>query len=343
MNTRSLSSKYVRWRSMPGLRTLLMVLTGSVALIVTCSSIAVAGAPPLRVCADPQNLPFSNVRGQGFENEIAALVARSLARPLRYVWRRQDADFVRSTLDAGICDVVIGLPSPSAAVETTRPYYWSSYVLIARADRHLDIVSLDDHRMRALRVGVEAIAGDRLFTPPARRLAEEGLARNLIPYTGSGALANGSKHLSGNQPGDLAARARAARSQLVQAVADGQIDLAAVWGPAIGYWAMHSRVPLRITPIGDNSEFSSRKPHFGMQAMQYQISMAVRRGDDPLRSALDLAIQQNKMQIEAVLQRFGIPLIDPSRLGRAAREQARVPAAPPAAPRIAAPTQRQGV
>lgn len=281
----------------------------------TAAAAGAATAPPLRVCADPHNLPFSNARGEGFENYIATLVARSLRRPLVYVWRRQDGDFVRATLGAGECDVLLGLPSPATAVETTRPYYWSSYVLISRADRHLDIVSLNDHRLRRLRIGVEAIGGDTLFTPPARLLAEDGLMPNLIPYSGTSASLR--TIAERQRDADLAASARV---QLVRAVAERQIDVAAVWGPAAGYWVLHSRVPLRITAIADNSEFSSRKQHFGLQAMQYQIAMAVRSGNEPLRSALDQALLQNKARIDAVLQSFGIPLIDPGRLGRNAPE-----------------------
>jgi quinoprotein dehydrogenase-associated probable ABC transporter substrate-binding protein len=301
---------------------------------------AASSAPaalPLRVCADPQNLPFSNARGEGFENEIAVLMARALGRPLVYVWHRQDADFVRTTLGAGRCDLLMGLPSPAQAVQTTRPYYWSSYVLISRSERHLDIVSLQDHRLRGLRVGVEAIAGNGLFTPPARRLVEEGLAHNVVPFTGI-AAAGAASAGPGAASTEVAARARNARIELIRAVADGRIDMAAVWGPATGYWALQSKVPLRITPIGDNSEFSSRKAHFGLQAMQYQISMAVRTGNDALRAALDRAIVQHKTQIEAVLQDFGIPLIDPSRLGSAAPEQALAPATTTGAVRSVAVT-----
>jgi quinoprotein dehydrogenase-associated probable ABC transporter substrate-binding protein len=285
-----------------------MALLPTLALAATSGfplhSGSATAATPLRVCADPDNFPFSNAHGEGFENQLAVLFARALGRPLTYTWHKEGADFVRSTLDARLCDVIMAMPTPAAGVATTQPYYWSSYVLVTRSDRPLDIVSLDDHRLRTLKIGVEAIAGNALYTPPARLLAEDGLAGNLVAFA---------PHAGGMSVPDPDPRMR-----LIHAVASGKIDVAAVWGPAVGYWTRQSGVSLRVRPIGDTSEFSSRKTHFGLQAMQYEIAMAVRPADQALRLQLDQAIHQNQRQIRQVLEHFAIPLVDPDQLDRPA-------------------------
>ncbi len=259
-----------------------------------------APAPPLRLCAEAHNMPFSDRRGEGFENQIATLVARRLGRPLQYVWLRPDVDLAAIQPGQSACDAVIAEPHPTPGMETTVPYYWSSYVLLTRADRHLDMASLRDPRLKNLRIGVEAIGRRGLFTPPAQELLEAGLGDRLIPFDISPTTQT------------TAAPAQSSRAALVQALARGQIDVAAVWGPAVGQLAQESSVPLRVSIITDGDAFSTRKDHFGLQTMQFQISMGVRRGDDALRRALDRVIEQNRPQIEAVLERFGVPLINPA-------------------------------
>lgn len=250
---------------------------------------------PLRVCADAQNLPYSNSRREGFENRLASLIAARLHRPLHYVWLNA-ARVSPDALNQGLCDVLMAEPSPARGVDTTVPYYWSSYVLLSRADRHIDIVSLRDHRLRALKVAVESFGPDRFFTPPARILIEEGLTANLVPF-------------------DISRRPTVARRQLIEAVAAGRVDVGAVWGPAVGQLATRSSVPLRLQIIGDNSEFSARQEHFGLQAMQYQISLAVAPGEQALRERLDRIIEQEHPRIERLLEAFGVPLISPAHLG----------------------------
>lgn len=261
---------------------------GSAGPAASAGAASATAAPALRVCADPDNMPFSNRRDQGFENRIAELIAHSLGRPLAYRWHPQDAHFLSRTLDAHLCDVVMAMPSPASGLDTTRPYYWSSYVWVSRTARRLDIVSLGDHRLRHMRIGVQAVMGEDLYSPPARVLADSGLAAHIVPY--------------------------AARAQLLHAVATGQVDLAAAWGPAVGYEVQRSRTPLTLRAISDLSDFSSRESHFTLQGIQYQISMAVRPADDALRAALDAAIARNRARIEAILDEFGVPLVDPARL-----------------------------
>jgi mxaJ protein len=264
---------------------------------------ALAGPParaaeqkPLRVCADPDNLPFSNSKGQGFENKLAALVADRLGEKLSYTWWPWQRGRMRRALRAGLCDVVIGVPGEIGGVAATRPYYWSSYVVVSRADRRLGIASIKDHRLRHLRIGVEEIHGNRFYTPPARILAEEGLADHLAAYPIESPANTGQ------------------RGRIIADVARGTIDVAALWGPVGGYFARQSRVPLRIVPIGDYEEFSTRKLHFGLAAFQFDIAMGVRPGDEALRRTLDRLIAREQPQITALLQRFGVPVVVPTRL-----------------------------
>lgn len=281
----------------PGLLSRRAARRGGVAALAAAAlGLALAAAPApaaaqksLRVCADPNNLPFSNAQGQGFENALAGFVAHQLGEKVAYTWWPWQRGRVRKALRAGLCDVVIGLPSEVGGIAATRPYYWSSYVFVSRADRHLAVNSIKDHKLRHLKIGVEEIHGNRFYTPPARMLADKGLADRLIPYPIAGAR----------------------RARIVEAVAKGDIDIAAVWGPVAGYFARHVPVPLTIVPIADYEMFSTRLIHFGLAAFQYDIAMGVRPGDEPLRRALDRVIAEHQPQITALLQQFGVPVINP--------------------------------
>src|SRR4029079_14190800 len=111
----------------------------------------------LRVCADPNNLPFSNARGEGFENKLAEMIARDLDEKLAYVWGAHRRGFSRQTLKAGLCDVVMGMPTGLDMVTSTEPYYRSTYVFVSRADRQLALDSISDPQLRQLKVGVHLI------------------------------------------------------------------------------------------------------------------------------------------------------------------------------------------
>lgn len=265
------------------------------------------GSAPLRVCADADNLPFSNSRAEGFENHLAALVAQRLGRPLQFTWLPPATDLAALSLRHDRCDLVMAEPQPTASTETTIPYYWSSYVLLSRSDRHLDIVSLADPRLRTLRIGVEALGSERFFTPPARVLIERGLARNLVPFD-VGVVKHGPQPLPASGQGRAAA---------IEALVRGRIDVAALWGPAVGALAAGAAAPLHLAILTDGDAFSTRKQHFGLQSMQYPISMAVRRGNSPLHHALDRVIEHNRPQIERLLESFRVPLIDPARMADA--------------------------
>src|SRR4051812_37340701 len=187
--------------------------------VIAITSVAAVPAPPLRVCADPANLPFSDRMRGGFDNRIAAVIASDLHRQIQFVWMPESRRFVRKTLDAGRCDMLMGAPSALSGVLSSDPYYESEYVLVSRKDRSLRVRSFDDPMLNGSRIGVQ-IAGDE-YTPPAAALARRGLAPRLRAFP-----------ISGNA--------------IVRAVESNQIDLAAMWGPAAGYFAMHSDVPLTI-------------------------------------------------------------------------------------------------
>jgi quinoprotein dehydrogenase-associated probable ABC transporter substrate-binding protein len=245
---------------------------------------ASAASAVLRVCSDPNNLPFSNNRGEGFENRLAEVVAGELRSELRYVWRPQRRGFLREGLNAGACDLVIGMPKADAVL-ATRPYYRSSYVFVSREDQGLDLRSLKDPRLRTLKVGVHLIGDDGWNVPPAHALAEQGIVANVIGYS---------------LLGDYAEPDPPAR--LIEAVASGDVDVAIAWGPLAGYFARRSAVPLRIEPVADGAEFIPL-------VCEYPIGMAVRRDHAALRDRLDAIIERRQAEITAILARFGVPLV----------------------------------
>ena len=256
-------------------------------LAITCAT-ACGGRDPaaprvLRVCADPNNLPFSNARGEGFENRIAELVARELGAELAYEWKPQRRGFLRTGVNAGACDVVLGLAAGVEMAATTQPYYESSYVAVRRAaDGDVGPLSLDDPTLAGLRLGVQVIGDDYTNSPPAHALARRGLARNLRGYTVYGDYAEDSP------PADV-----------VRAVALGEVDVAFAWGPIAGYHARRSAVPLQIVPLasGDPTD----------PPMRFAIAMAVRKDDDALRAELDHVIATRRDEITAILAAYGVP------------------------------------
>src|SRR5689334_9687386 len=164
-----------------------------VVAILVAAAIAAIGAvappePPgavaaFRVCADPNNLPFSNSRGEGFENRIADILARDLRRPLTYTWRPQRRGFIRNTLNARECDVVIGVPAGFPLARTTRPYYRSTYVFVTRHDRRSRITSFDDPQLQRLRIGIQITGEDYNNPPPAIALASRHLVDHIRGFT----------------------------------------------------------------------------------------------------------------------------------------------------------------
>src|SRR5436190_18532685 len=190
------------------------------------------GAPfkrTIRITADPNNLPFSNERREGFENKIAELIARELDANIEYSWRAQRRGFFRETLKENRCDLVLGVPAHFDMALTTTPYYRSSYVFVYRKDRKLNVRSLDDPALHELKVGVQMIGNDGRNTPPAHALANRGIINNVEGYTVYGDYAEE------NPP-----------ARIIDAVIKGDIDVAIVWGPLAGYFAKKSEVPLEV-------------------------------------------------------------------------------------------------
>src|ERR1700744_1966193 len=176
-------------------------------------SLASNAAPLLRVCADPNNLPYSDEQQRGFENKLAALIATDLGMQLTYTWFPQRGSFFRKTLDAGKCDVVMGVPAGMKEISTTQPYYRSGYVFVSRRDRHLNILSLDDPRLRKLRIGVHDLGDTDREVPPVHAPTSRGIVNNLVGYNIFGA------NLDETTPS----------SDLIKAVERGDVDLALAW------------------------------------------------------------------------------------------------------------------
>jgi mxaJ protein len=244
-------------------------------------------ARALRVCADPNNLPFSNARGEGFENRIADVLADELGATVRYTWWPQRRGFIRNTLAAKKCDVVMGMPFGAERVLTTEPYYRSSYVFVFRKDRRLGIRSLDDSALRRLRIGVQLVGDDGANTPPVHALTRRGVVGNLVGYSVFGDYAQA------NPP-----------ARIIDGVVAGDVDLAIAWGPLAGYFAKKAPVALEVIPVS---------PQFDppAQSLAFDISLAVRQGDDTLRRQLQGALDRRKTDIARVLAEYGVPIAPP--------------------------------
>ncbi|MER8527058.1 MULTISPECIES: substrate-binding domain-containing protein [unclassified Mesorhizobium] len=261
----------------------LAVAVGALALSLVA---AVANARELRICADPNNMPFSNAARQGFENKIAELIARELGATVSYTWWAQRRGFVRNTLKAGLCDLVPGTPANLEMLRTTAPYYRSSYVFVTRQDVP-EITSFNDPRLRDLHIGVQLIGDDGANSPPVQALGRRGIVGHLIGFPVYG------DYSAPNPP-----------ARIIEAVANGDIDMAVVWGPLAGYFAARQKVALRITPVSPRVD--------GPQLpMIFDISMGVRRGDDTLRSEVNAALTRHRAEIDAILATYQVPRLDP--------------------------------
>jgi mxaJ protein len=248
-----------------------------------------ADAHVLRVCADPNNLPFSNQKQEGFENRIAELVAKDLGRTVQYYWQPQRRGFIRTTLRAGECDVVIGLPSMFELARVTKPYYRSAYYFVSPRARALHIRSLDDPQLRRLRVGIE-ITGDDYDNPPAAQaLAARHIIDNVRGFPVYGDYS--SDHPSWG---------------LMNALEHGDVDVAIAWGPLAGYVAHHAHTPLEMRPVTPQIDAPSLR-------FAYDISMGVRRNDKALAAALDRAITRHAREIRAILTEYGVPFSEPGK------------------------------
>ena len=246
----------------------------------TTFCVTAAGQGTLRVCADPNNLPFSNNTGQGLENKLAQLIAQDLSVDLKYVWFSERKNFLKHSLNANLCDAVLGVPVGMDDALLTRPYYRSTYVVLSRADRKLKIDSLYDPRLKDLRIGLHMVGDD--YVPPGHLLAAQGLSSQFEGYSLYGA--NG----EANPP-----------ARLIDAVAKNEVDLAILWGPFAGYFAKQNSVPLAIQPVSPI--------RFQTIPFTYSIAVAVRKGDAALRSAIQLVLDKECQKIRALLKEYAFP------------------------------------
>jgi mxaJ protein len=242
----------------------------------------------LTACADPNNLPFSNRAGQGFENKLAAMIAADLHARLDYVWWAQRRGYVRNTLGESKCDFWPGIASNVEMVATSRPYYRSSYMFISRASADLKGLTLDDPRLRKLKIGVQMVGNDASNTPPAHALAERGIIANVRGYMLYG------DYRRPNPP-----------SEIVGAVERGDLDVALVWGPLAGFFAARSPVPLRLEPV---------TPWLADQQwpMQFDVSVGVQKDNQKLLKGIDQVLARRKGEIRRLLATYRVPVIEGS-------------------------------
>lgn len=258
-------------------RATLIGVAVAAAVLGTCSK------PVLEVCDDPNNLPFSDARGDGFENKIIQLIAQRLGRKVQYTWWAQHKGYVTNTLDKDACDLWPGVATGMQGLASTTPYYRSTYVFVSRADRGLDVASFDDPRLKRLKIGIQMIGSDGMHTPPAHALASRGLVDNLKPFLLDADYARP------NPP-----------AEIIDAVDRGDIDMAVVWGPMAGYFASRARHPLRVTPVPPSRQAS--------WPMSFDIAMGVRSGDKNLLRDVDKALRDQRSDIDKVLAAYHVPL-----------------------------------
>jgi quinoprotein dehydrogenase-associated probable ABC transporter substrate-binding protein len=242
-------------------------------------SIELVDPKVLRVCADPRNLPFSNEKGEGFENKLGELFAEKLQKKLDYMYFPQATGFVRMTLAAHRCDVIMGFPQGDDLVQGTNPYYRTAYALVAKQGSGLDdVATLEDARLKGKRIGI--VAG----TPPATNMAVAGLMANAKPY-----------------PLMIDTRFDSSSAAMIKDLMSGEIDAGVLWGPMAGYYATQASPPLHVTPLV--KETSGPR-------LAFRIGMGVRPADQNWKRQLNRLIQENQPAINKILLDFGVPLLD---------------------------------
>ncbi|HEY0549603.1 MAG TPA: substrate-binding domain-containing protein [Verrucomicrobiae bacterium] len=247
----------------------------------------------LRITADPNNLPFSNDKLEGFENRIATLIAQELNAKIEYTWRAQRRGFFRETLKENNADLILGVPTDFERALTTQPYYRSAYAFVRRKDRAAKIQSFDDPALRTLRIGVHLVGDDGANTPPAHALATRGIVTNVVGFTLYGDYAEP------NPP-----------ARLIEAVAKGDIDVAIAWGPLAGYSARQQKVALEVTPVP--APFDSFALPFA-----FDISLGVRKRDKELCDELNAVLSRRSADIEKILDEYGVPRVSTPQRERA--------------------------
>jgi quinoprotein dehydrogenase-associated probable ABC transporter substrate-binding protein len=260
-------------------------LTGPlVALLLCCAEPAaaqtadLADRSKLKVCADPNNLPFSDEKKEGFENKIAELLGAELGLKVDYTWFPQVIGFVRNTLQAHLCDLVVGAVTGDDIMQTTNPYYFTTYVMLYRSDKGLAVEGPQDPRLATLHLGV--VGG----TPPADLLVRYDLMSRAKPY----ALTVDTRYESPTH-------------EMVRDVVDGTVDIGFLWGPIAGYYRKHDTLPLTLVPLRSEP---------GTARMAYHIAMGVRANEPEWRRRINAAILKRQAEITAILRDYGVPLLN---------------------------------
>jgi quinoprotein dehydrogenase-associated probable ABC transporter substrate-binding protein len=231
------------------------------------------------VCADPHNMPFSTDKGEGFENKLAELFANKLGKGIAYAWYPQATGFVRNTLAAHRCDVIMGAPQGDDMVQVTNPYYRTAYALVFKQGRGLEGVdTLEDPRLKGKRIGI--VAG----TPPGNNMATNGLMANAKPY-----------------PLVVDTRVDSSAEAMMRDLEAGDIDVGVLWGPMAGYYAQQARSPMTVVPLV--------KETTGPR-LAYRIAMGVRFADQDWKRLLNRMIADNQPAINKLLLSYGVPLLD---------------------------------
>jgi quinoprotein dehydrogenase-associated probable ABC transporter substrate-binding protein len=236
----------------------------------------------LRVCADPDNMPASNDKGEGYENKIAELIAKEWHSTVEYAWWPVRRGFFARALNGRYCDVAMTAPAGLDMAATTKPYFRSAYVIVYRKDSGLNLTSLNDPQWKKLKIGVNLLNSDAENTPPAMAMSAHGVVGNLVGFT--------------TFYSDLARP-----EDIIKAVIDKQVDAAIVWGPLAGYFAKQSPVPLVLNPVLSDS--TSNIP------FAFSIAMGVRRRDRVLRDSLQTVLDRRQADIQTILRDYSVPLL----------------------------------
>ncbi|HYP75395.1 MAG TPA: quinoprotein dehydrogenase-associated putative ABC transporter substrate-binding protein [Polyangiaceae bacterium] len=267
-------------------RAALAAIVATAALLTGAIWMSRAAATPrreLRVCADRNNLPFSDDQRAGFENKLAELIAADLKAHLSYFWAPQRRGFIRTTLNEGLCDVVMGVPSGVSALQTSRPYYRSSYVFVFGPGAPL-VSSLDDAQLRDLKIGVPLVGEDGANPPPVLALARRGLVANVRGYSVYGDY-----------------RSQSPPAELIRALRRRDIDLAIAWGPLAGFYAQRGQPALRVEPLRE----ADAPPGL---PFAFDISIGVRKGESRLLADVNRALERQRPRIDALLAQYSVPV-----------------------------------
>jgi mxaJ protein len=253
--------------------------------LVALACLPAIAASPLRICADPDNLPFSNRAASGFDNRIITLVAHDIHRAPVFIWARSRRGFLRERFNKDACDVLLGVPTGVHAIAVTDPYYTSSYAFVTPARKRLQIASFSDNHLNEQRIGLQILEED--LSPPSLPLIRSGHAAQIVGFESFG-----------KREGDV-----------VKAVADGRVGIAVAWGPVVGYFAHQSRVPLTVTLVSRGYTFSGIP-------FTYSIGFGVHKRDQVLLQQLNDSIHRLQPQIDRILAAFAVPTVNVAKEAR---------------------------